>query len=90
MKNLALNNVDNYKSELDSNEHILFLKYVGIIHELFQGCTENIYIQKEDYLKHVMIKGIKNTFYIYNFLLFGLFPFYVFPAFYFAKLFNSD
>jgi len=27
---------------------------------------------------------------IYNFLLFGLFPFYVFPAFYFAKLFNSD
>jgi len=69
MKNLALNNVDNYKSELDSNEHILFLKYVGLIHELFQGCTENIYIQKEDYLKHVMIKGIKNTFYIYNFLL---------------------
>jgi len=69
MKNLTLSNVDNYKSELDSNEHILFLKYVGLIHELFQGCTENIYIQKEDYLKYIMIKGIKNTFYIYNFLL---------------------
>lgn len=69
MKNLALSNVENYKNELDSNEHILFLKYVGLIHELFQGCTENIYIQKEDYLKYIMIKGIKNTFYIYNFLL---------------------
>jgi hypothetical protein len=69
MKNLTLSNVENYKSELDSNEHILFLKYVGLIHELFQGCTENIYIQKEDYLKYIMIKGIKNTVYIYNFLL---------------------
>jgi len=69
MKNLALSNVENYKNELDSNEHILFLKYVGLIHELFQCCTENIYIQKEDYLKYIMIKGIKNTFYIYNFLL---------------------
>ena len=69
MKNLTLSNVENYKNELDSNEHILFLKYVGLIHELFQGCTEKIYIQKEDYLKYIMIKGIKNTFYIYNFLL---------------------
>ena len=69
MKNLTLSNVENYKNELDSNEHILFLKYVGLIHELFQSCTENIYIQKEDYLKYIMIKGIKNTFYIYNFLL---------------------
>jgi hypothetical protein len=69
MKNLTLSNVENYKNELDSNEHILFLKYVGLIHELFQGCTENIYIQKEDYLKYIMIKGIKNTVYIYNFLL---------------------
>ena len=69
MKNLALSNVENYKNVLDSNEHILFLKYVGLIHELFQSCTENIYIQKEDYLKYIMIKGIKNTCYIYNFLL---------------------
>ena len=69
MKNIALSNVENYRTDLDSNEHILFLKYVGLIHELFQGCTENIYIQKEDYLKYIMIKGIKNTYYIYNFLL---------------------
>lgn len=69
MKNLTLSNVENYKNDLDSNEPILFLKYIGLIHELFQSCTENIYIPKEDYLKYIMIKGIKNTVYIYNFLL---------------------
>jgi|AntAceMinimDraft_18_1070375.scaffolds.fasta_scaffold10446_5 hypothetical protein len=69
MKNILLSNVENYRAELDSNEHILFLKYIGLIHELFQGCTENIFIQKEEYLKHILIKGINNTVYIYNFLL---------------------
>ena len=69
MKNIILSNVENYRAELDSNEHILFLKYIGLIHELFQGCTENIFIQKEEYLKHILIKGINNTVYIYNFLL---------------------
>jgi hypothetical protein len=69
MKNLVLSNVENYKSELDSNEHILFLKYIGLIHELFQGYTENIFIQNEQYLKYILIKGINNTVYIYNFLL---------------------
>jgi len=69
MKNVILSNVENYRAELDSNEHILFLKYIGLIHELFQGCTENIFIKKEEYLKHILIKGINNTVYIYNFLL---------------------
>lgn len=69
MKNIILSNVENYRAELDSNEHILFLKYIGLIHELFQGCTENIFIKKEEYLKHILIKGINNTVYIYNFLL---------------------
>jgi len=69
MNNYILSNVDNYKHELDSNEHILFIKYIGLIHELMQCCSETLFIQKEDYLKHILIKGIKNTFYIYNFLL---------------------
>jgi len=30
---------------------------------------EHITIRKEDYLKYILIKGIKNTYYIYNFLL---------------------
>ena len=69
MNDYILSNIDNYKTELDSNEHILFLKYIGLIHELIQGCTESLFIQNVEYLKHVLIKGIKNTFYIYNFLL---------------------
>jgi len=69
MKNFILSNVENYNNELDSNEHILFLKYIGLIHELIQGCMEHITIRKEDYLKYILIKGIKNTYYIYNFLL---------------------
>jgi hypothetical protein len=69
MKNIILSNIENYKNNLDSNEHILFLKYIGLIHELIQGCVENIFIQESDYLKYILIKGIKNTFYIYTFLL---------------------
>lgn len=69
MKNFILSNVENYNNELDSNEHILFLKYIGLIHELIQGCMEHITIRKEDYLKYILNKGIKNTYYIYNFLL---------------------
>jgi len=69
MKNFILSNVENYNNELDSNEHVLFLKYIGLIHELIQGCMEHITIRKEDYLKYILNKGIKNTYYIYNFLL---------------------
>jgi len=69
MKNFILSNVENYNNELDSNEHVLFLKYIGLIHELIQGCMEHITIRKEDYLKYILNKGIKNTYYIYKFLL---------------------
>ncbi len=52
--NYILNNIDNYKSEIDSNEHILFIKYIGLIHELIQCYMENIVIQNEEYLKHIL------------------------------------
>jgi hypothetical protein len=69
MKNNNLNNIENYKTELDSNEHILFIKYIGLIHELIECSANNICIQKSEYLKYVLMKGIKNVFYIFNFLL---------------------
>ena len=69
MKNNTLNNIENYNTELDSNEHILFIKYIGLIHELIECSVDNIFIQKSEYLKYVLMKGIKNVFYIYNFLL---------------------
>ena len=33
MKNNNLNNIDIYNTEIDSNEHVLFIKYIGIIHD---------------------------------------------------------
>ena len=69
MKNNILNNIDNYKNELDINEQILFLKYIGMIHELVQLCVERILIKNDDYIKHILITGIKNTTYIYKIIL---------------------
>jgi len=69
MKNNILNNIENYNSKIEQNECVLFLKYIGLIHELIEHATDNIFIQKELYLKYILITAIKNTCYIYNFLL---------------------
>lgn len=69
MKNNSLSSTDNYKSLIEENETVLFLKYVGLIHELFECVSENINIKNNEYSKHILIKGIKNTLYIYTFLL---------------------
>ncbi len=69
MKSNILNSIENYKTDIEQNECVLFLKYVGLIHELIESCNENIFIKKEDYLKHVIIKAIKNILYIYTFIL---------------------
>jgi hypothetical protein len=69
MKNNILSDVENYNDTLDKNICVLFLKYIGLIHELIESVVENIYIEKKDYLKYIITKGIKNTSYIYIFLL---------------------
>jgi len=69
MKNINLENVENYKSSIDVSENVLFLKYVGLIHELIECCSESLTIKNKNYLKYIMIKGIQNTLYIYTFLL---------------------
>lgn len=69
MKNINLDNVENYKSSIDVSENVLFLKYVGLIHELIECCSESLFIKNKNYLKYIIIKGIQNTLYIYTFLL---------------------
>jgi len=54
MKNNNLNNIENYNKELTTNEHVLFLKYIGLIHELIECSVDNISIQKSDYLKYII------------------------------------
>ena len=69
MKNTVLNNAENYKMSIDGSEQFLFLKYIGMIHDLFILCTDRISIKHDDYIKHILITGIKNTTYIYKFIL---------------------
>ena len=69
MKNNVLSDIENYNDTLDKNTCVLFLKYIGLIHELIESIVENIYIDKKEYLKYIITKGIKNTSYIYIFLL---------------------
>jgi hypothetical protein len=69
MKNNILSNSENYNSELNENEILYFLKYVGLIHEIIEIANGSISMQNYDYLKYILIKAITNTNYIYNFLL---------------------
>lgn len=69
MKKYILNSIDNYKDEINYSETTLFLKFVGMIHEFIIACNERINIDNEEYVKHILITGIKNTTYIYKFIL---------------------
>lgn len=69
MKNTILNNIENYNKRLDQDESILFLKYIGLIHELIECFTENIFVQNEQYLKFILSTAIKNTLYIFTMLI---------------------
>ena len=44
MKNNVLSNVENYNDILDKNICVVFLKYIGLIHELIELVVE--YIQR--------------------------------------------
>jgi hypothetical protein len=69
MKNYNLNDIDNYKINLEDSESVLFLKYVGLIHELIECLSETLNIPNKEYLKQIIITGIINISYIYNFVL---------------------
>ena len=69
MKKHILNSIENYKSELMENESILFLKFVAMIHEMIILCNDRITTENEEYIKHILITGIKNTTYIYKIIL---------------------
>tara|TARA_B100001059_G_C17811959_1_gene572847 strand:- start:1106 stop:1936 length:831 start_codon:yes stop_codon:yes gene_type:complete len=69
MEKHNLTNIENYNKELSSNEYILFIKYIGLIHELIEYIGDNNFIQKNDNLKYIMIKGIQNIDYIYKILI---------------------
>lgn len=70
MNNCNIDDVKNYNPYLEETEALLFLKYVGLIHELIECSSESLNgIRNKEYLKHMIITGITNTSYIYSFLL---------------------
>ena len=70
MKNYKIDDIENYNLCLEETECILFLKYVGLVHELIECSSESLVgIRNKEYLKHMIITGIMNTSYIYSFIL---------------------
>ena len=69
MKNNLIQNSENYLSIINENEYILFIRFVGLIHEYVGLALESIYIQDKPYLKYVLCKGVNLIFNVYNFLL---------------------
>ena len=65
----VLSDINNYNDNINVNVCVLFLRYVGVVHELITSIMDNIHIKNHEYLKYILIKGIKNTTYIYTFLL---------------------
>jgi hypothetical protein len=64
-----LNCIENYNKSLEYDVCTIFIKYIGLIHELIDSITEKLYLQNHKYLKHVIQKGIINTTRIYTYLL---------------------
>lgn len=69
MKNTIIQNTENYLKEISESEYILFIRFVGVIHEYISNSLEKIYIQKKDYLKYILIKGINCITYVFRILL---------------------
>lgn len=64
-----LNYIENYNKSLEPDVCTIFIKYIGLIHELIDSIAEKIHSKNHNYLKHVIIKGIKNITHIYSYLL---------------------
>jgi len=72
MKDNILNNIENYNTELDKekcNICMLFLKYVGKIHDLIELSLEKLFHLTDEYFKHIVVQGIKTIHYVYYMLI---------------------
>ena len=65
----TINNSDNYKSVIAEPQGLIFKSYTSLIHEYLLFCLDNIFIQKQRYLKYVLIRGIETLQNVFNMLL---------------------
>lgn len=64
-----IHSIENYKSDLEINEKVIFFKYISIIQEFIQSCLENFFIKNKSYYKYILISGIKMLNKVFNLLL---------------------
>jgi len=68
MKYNYINNLNNYNTNIVDNENTIFLKLVGLFHELIEVSIQNITIKSLPYFKYVLINGLKHVLHIYRIL----------------------
>ena len=67
--NKSINSIDNYKQTLKESNEIVLEKYLDIVDEYITFAISNIHIQKNNYFKYIIIKGIETIQYVFIMLL---------------------
>jgi len=65
----SINNSENYNSTISEPLSLIFKTYASLISEYLLFSTDNIYIQKQKYLRYVLIRGIETLQNVFNILL---------------------
>lgn len=65
----TINNSDNYNSVIAEPLGLIFKTYIALIREYLLFCIDNVYIQKQKYLKYVLIRGVETLQNVFNILL---------------------
>jgi hypothetical protein len=65
----SLHNIDNYKSDYSASSTEIFTKYIGVVSEYFNQCSEMINIPNENYYRYVINKGLETITHVFKMLL---------------------
>ena len=65
----TINNSENYNYVVTEPLALIFRTYTSLISEYLLFCVDNVYIQKQKYLKYVLIRGIETLQNVFNILL---------------------
>ena len=67
--NKSINSIDNYKQSLKETNDIVITNYLDIINEFINFAISNLHIQKNNYFKYIVNKGIETIQYVFIMLL---------------------
>ena len=65
----SLQNIDNYKSNIENSCADIFERYLDLIGNYMKLCVETLYIGNVDYHKYILMKGIETISHVFRFLL---------------------